>query len=110
MRIVTPILAAVILTLAPIMAFAQDDTAAKTFSPAEKTAIENVIKNYLTKENPDVIKEAIQELQRREQVSAESKSLEAIKNNKDKIFNNPDSAVGGNAKGDVTVVEFYDYQ
>jgi protein-disulfide isomerase len=84
--------------------------APKTFSDADKAAIEDIVKTYLTKEHPEVLMEAMQELQKRDQASAEAKSEAAIKSSSDKIFNNPDSPVGGNAKGDVTVVEFFDYQ
>jgi len=54
--------------------------------------------------------EAMQELQKRDQANAEEKSEKAIKAATDKIFNNPDTPIGGNPKGDVTLVEFFDYQ
>ncbi|MFY9288260.1 MAG: DsbA family protein [Alphaproteobacteria bacterium] len=82
----------------------------KTFSEAEKAAVEDVIKEYLTVKHPEVLMEAMRELQKREQASAESKTKEAVNTSKDKIFNDPTSPVGGNPKGDVTVVEFFDYQ
>lgn len=80
------------------------------FSDEQKAAIQDVIKEYLTKEHPEVIVEAMKEIQHREQTTAESKSQEAIKTAKDKIYNDPDTPVGGNPKGSVTVVEFFDYQ
>ena len=75
-----------------------------------RAAIEDIIKDYLTKEHPEVLMEGMQELQKRDQASAEAKSEAAVKAATDKIFNNPDSPVGGNPKGDVTIVEFFDYQ
>ena len=38
------------------------------------------------------------------------KSQHAVADNHDKLFNDANAPVGGNAKGDVTVVEFFDYQ
>jgi protein-disulfide isomerase len=54
--------------------------------------------------------EAMQELQRRDQASAEEKTSSAIKSKKDQIYNDPNTPVGGNPKGDVTIVEFSDFQ
>jgi protein-disulfide isomerase len=82
----------------------------KTFSAAEQAGIEAIVKNYLTQKHPEVIMEAAQEMQKRDLATAETKGEEAVAKSKDKIFNNPNSPIVGNAKGDVTVVEFYDYQ
>ena len=61
-------------------------------------------------ETPEILVEASQELQKREEDTAKTKSDTAIKVSKDKIFNDPGTPIGGNPKGDVTVVEFFDYQ
>ncbi len=84
--------------------------ATKTFSDAEKTAIEDIIKTYITKEHPEILIEASQELQKRDDSTAKTKSAAAIKTNHDKIFSDAQTPVGGNPKGDITVVEFFDYQ
>ncbi len=112
-------LAAALLTL-PAMGFAQDEVPAgatstpapnaKVFSDSEKAAIEDVVRDYLTTKHPEVLMEAMKELQRRDQASAEAKSKEAVTNFKDKIFNDANSPIGGNPKGDVTMVEFFDFQ
>lgn len=117
MRYLTLLLATALLINA-LPATAQDTppaasaaaTGAKTFSDADKAAIEDIIRDYLTTKHPEVLMEAMKELQRRDQASAESKSKEAVTNFKDKIFNDPDTPVGGNPKGDVVMVEFFDYQ
>jgi protein-disulfide isomerase len=85
------------------------DSGSKGFSDSERTAIEGIVKDYLSKHPEDIV-QALQEMQKRDQVSAEQKSKTAVIAAKDKIFNNPDTPVGGNAKGDVSVVEFFDYQ
>ncbi len=83
---------------------------AATFTDAQRAAIGDIIKDYITKQHPEVLMQAAQELQKRDMATAETKSQEGILKNKDKIYNDPNSAVGGDPKGDVTVVEFYDYQ
>jgi len=121
MRYVTLFLAAAILslpasgnaedmTVTPTAPAASAETATKTFSDSERAAIEDIIREYLTSKHPEVLMDAMKELQRRDQASAESKSKEAINAAKDKIFNDPNTPIGGNPKGDVTVVEFFDYQ
>ncbi len=49
--------------------------------------------------NPDVILEAIERIETQSRIRA----------NRDVIFNHPLDAVGGNPDGDVTIVEFVDY-
>lgn len=84
--------------------------AAPTFTEAQKAEIENIVKDYLTNKRPEVLAEGIQNLQKREQAEAESKTKEGVNKEKNRLFNDPASPVAGNPKGSVTVVEFYDYQ
>lgn len=107
MRYALVILALLFSSLSPALA-AEDKSA--VLSEAQKSAVQELVKNYLTKEHPEVIMEAMQELQKRDQASAEAKTAESIKKNKDKIYDDPHTPVGGNPKGDVTIVEFSDFQ
>lgn len=114
MRIATLLLAAAVSGLVAGAARAQDAPAAspvpaKSFSDAQRAEIEAIIKDYLVKEHPEVLMESAQELEKRDQASAAKKSEDAISKEKDAIFNDPNTPVGGDPKGDVTVVEFYDY-
>ncbi|WP_448192016.1 DsbA family protein [Azospirillum sp. sgz301742] len=78
--------------------------------PAEqRQAIEQIVRDYLL-QHPEVIVEAIDELQRRERAEEERKAKQGLAQSKDKLFNDPASPVAGNPKGDVTLVEFFDYQ
>ncbi len=95
--------------LAP--AFAQDPVpAAPVFTDAQRTEIESIIKDYIGTKHPELIAEAAQKLQTRDQEASETKLKEGVKSFKEKIFNDPNTPVGGNPKGDVTIVEFFDYQ
>lgn len=75
----------------------------------ERTIFRSEIRDYLL-ENPEVLMEAIQVLeQRRADQSAQQEKL-MLSENRDAIFNDGYSFVGGNPDGDVTVVEFMDYR
>ncbi len=80
-----------------------------TFSPDQVTQIKQVIHDYLVG-NPQVLVEASQALQKQEMQKVEQKAQSAISDNAQTIFQDAASPVGGNPKGDVTVVEFFDYQ
>lgn len=80
-----------------------------SFSDAQRAEIENIFKEYITKKNPEVLMEAMQELQKREMTDAANKSKTALTNDHDKLYNDAMSPIGGNPKGSVIVVEFFDY-
>jgi len=78
-------------------------------SDAERAAFRDEVKAYLL-ENPEVLVDAMNVLQDREQSAATNRDLQMLADNKDAIFNDPASWVGGNPDGDITVVEFIDYR
>lgn len=89
-------------------AAAPSPAAIATFSPEQKSEIERIVKDYLLK-NPEVFLEIQSALEARmEQVQAEKLKL-ALAASADALFRDPDAPVAGNPKGDVTVVEFFDY-
>lgn len=83
--------------------------AAQPFSPDQKKAIEEIVRAYILK-NPEIIREAVEALQAKEQQSAEERRVEALARLKDELAFDPGSPVLGNPTGDVTVVEFFDYR
>lgn len=78
-------------------------------SAEEREAFRAEVKAYLM-EHPEVIIEAVNEFQAREEVAAAERDLTILRENADIIFNDPASWVGGNPDGDITVVEFVDYR
>ncbi len=98
------------LVAAALLALAfQFPVAAQTFSPDQKKAIEEIVRAYILK-NPEIIREAVEALQAKEQQSAEERRIEALIRLKDELAFDPGSPVLGNPTGDVTVVEFFDYR
>ena len=73
-----------------------------------RAEVEGMIRNYLIA-NPEIVRDAIYELQRKEDAAAQEEQIAAITANKDKIFSSAHQVVLGNPKGDVTLVEFFDY-
>jgi protein-disulfide isomerase len=77
-------------------------------TPAQKSDIEKIVHDYLM-EHPEVIRDAIQALQAKEEQSKADAQTQAVLENKEALFNDPGTPVAGNPMGDVTVVEFFDY-
>ncbi|MER8732121.1 DsbA family protein [Mesorhizobium sp. M1227] len=59
--------------------------------------------------HPEVVMEALQSLDARQREAAAKEAKAALAAKADEIFRDPASPVGGNAEGDVTMVEFFDY-
>src|SRR6478609_2148597 len=81
---------------------------ADNFSDAQRTDIEAIVKNYLVT-HPEVLEEAMAELTKRQATAEAQKHEASVAQNSDAIFNSPRQVVLGNKDGDVTFVEFFDY-
>jgi protein-disulfide isomerase len=80
----------------------------RVFSPEQKRAIEEIVKDYLIA-NPEVFLEVQQSLEAKmEKIQAERIKAAIAQNARD-IYHSADAPVAGNPKGDITVVEFFDY-
>ena len=81
----------------------------KSMNDAEREALHAEIRAYLL-ENPEVIMEAVAVLEQREAEAKASEDQTLIKLNAEELFNDPNSWVGGNPDGDITMVEFVDFR
>ncbi len=79
------------------------------FDEAERVALERLVHDYLM-ENPEVIMQALTILQQREDQAEQVQQRQQLAGRSDELFRSPDSPIMGNPNGDVTVVEFFDYQ
>ena len=84
------------------------DHARAQFSADQKGEIEKIIRDYLLR-NPEILQEVIQEMERRQAQAEAEKHKEAIKEHAELLFNSRRQIVLGNPQGDVTMVEFFDY-
>lgn len=100
------------MTLLPRLALAGALLAAAgpalAFDQAQKDEIGKVVREYLI-QNPEVLYEAQQEWNRRQQAKLAEKREVAIKDYLTRIDASKLHATLGNPKGDITLVEFFDY-
>jgi protein-disulfide isomerase len=75
---------------------------------AELDEFERRVRDYLLK-NPEVVMEALQILQERQRAAEAENLKRTIAERGEEILNDPATPVGGNPAGDVTLVEFFDY-
>ncbi|WP_300514462.1 DsbA family protein [Aliiroseovarius sp.] len=61
------------------------------------------------RENPGIVMEAVAILEQRQVAAAELARADLLSNNRDILEKDPNAPVLGNPEGDVTVVEFFDY-
>lgn len=92
----------------PLAAADAPKIADKVFSADQKKAIEEIVKDYLVN-NPEVFLEIQQVLEAKMDKIQAEKLKTAITENAKEIYHDPDGAVAGNPKGNMTVVEFFDY-
>lgn len=76
---------------------------------AERAQFRAEVRAYLM-ENPEVIMEAVGQLQQREAEAQAQADFSLVSDNSEAIFNDGYSYVGGNPDGDITIVEFMDYR
>jgi protein-disulfide isomerase len=74
----------------------------------EAAKIQKVMRDYLTK-NPEILVEMTTELDRRQAEEQADQQAKAISENADALFRSKVAHVAGNTEGDVSVVEFFDY-
>ena len=81
---------------------------AQSITPEQRGEFEKIIREYLLK-NPEVLQEAISELEKRQAIAEVEKHKAAVKEHAQALFNSSRHVVVGNPKGDVNFVEFFDY-
>jgi protein-disulfide isomerase len=73
-----------------------------------QTRVETIVRDYLTK-HPEILVDMTNELDKRQSAEQAAQQSKAIGDNADEIFRSPVTFVAGNPDGDVSVVEFFDY-
>ncbi len=76
--------------------------------PLDKAQVEEIVKNYVLN-NPDVLIESLEEMQKRKIKDMKAKVQSLIKEKKSDLEDSSHSPFFGNDKGDIMIVEFYDY-
>jgi protein-disulfide isomerase len=81
---------------------------AQSFSGEQRGEIERIVREYLLS-HPELLQEVMSELEKRQATAEAEKHRAAVAEHSDSIFTSPRQVTLGNAQGDVTVVEFFDY-
>jgi protein-disulfide isomerase len=81
---------------------------ADKISAAQKTEIEALVHKYLL-EHPEILQEMSTKLDERNKQAEEEVRTKTMKTQAAQIFHGAGDPVVGNPKGDVTMVEFFDY-
>jgi protein-disulfide isomerase len=80
--------------------------AAESFTPAQRSEIVRILREALIKD-PSILRDAVEALQLSEKQQDEESAHAALAANRAALID-PADPVGGNAAGDVTIVEFFD--
>jgi protein-disulfide isomerase len=83
--------------------------AADNFSPAQTKSIERIVHDYLVA-HPEVLMEAIQAADDKDKADKQLSAEQTILGRHKELYDDPDAQIAGNPKGDVTIVEFFDYR
>src|ERR1700735_136710 len=81
---------------------------AQSFSADPREEIGKIIKDYLLT-HPEVMQDVMAELEKRQQPADAEKHRQVVKENTATLFSSPHQVVLGNPQGNVTMVEFFDY-
>lgn len=82
--------------------------AAEVPAAMSKDEFEQRVRAYLL-EHPEVIGEAINRLEAQQREQEAKQGQAALQSHLDEVFRDQNDPVGGNSKGDATLVEFFDY-
>ena len=78
------------------------------FSDGQRKEMETIIKDYLLA-NPEILQEMSQTLEQKQKLAEDEQRKSGLVQNAEQIFRDKSDFVAGNPKGNVTMVEFFDY-
>ena len=81
---------------------------AASFDAAQRSEIEKIIREYLIA-NPQVLQDVMMELEKRQVAMDAQRQQGAVQENAKELFSSSRHVVIGNPQGNVTMVEFFDY-
>jgi protein-disulfide isomerase len=107
---------AVLALLIVVVALPSQTSAAESSSPApqasmpkDRAGLDQAIRDYLMV-HPEVVLDALKAAQQQADAQAAEQSRRMISTKQKELQDSPDDLVQGNPKGDVTLVEFFDYR
>jgi protein-disulfide isomerase len=85
-------------------AWANEDLSSK-----QQAAVKTIVREYF-RQHPEVIVEALQEMQARGRTAENRPSRETLAALHDELLNDKSAPIGGNPDGNITIIEFLDYR
>ena len=104
-KILSVAIAALLVSFAPVTAHAAD---APTFTEAQKKQLDTMFHDYIMN-NPKVIMESVEKFRNDQQTNDEKAFDAKVKEKSAELYKKAGDPVAGNKSGDVTLVEFFDY-
>jgi protein-disulfide isomerase len=98
------LVALLLLAGAPLAARAGD-----ALSPEQEQAVRELLRQEL-KQHPELVLDAIRQLQARDRQANEERHRDLIRLHQDALAADAEDFVAGNPKGDVTLIEFFDFR
>jgi protein-disulfide isomerase len=98
-----------VLGLFLILPLAAPTRADEPLTPAQKAQVEKIIHDYFMA-HPDFMVEVLHAAEEKLKAEQASDAKQAIAAKRDELLHDASAPVGGNPKGDVTIVEFFDYR
>jgi protein-disulfide isomerase len=102
LRSLAPAFAAMLAIAAPQASRADE------LSAGQRSEVERIVRDYLLT-HPELIQDAMAELEKRQTAADAEKHKAAVKQHSQALFSSPRQVVLGNPAGNVTFVEFFDY-
>lgn len=101
------------ISLIPAAVFGQQVRAPESTAPANKSEIEQIVKDYIL-QHPEVLLESVRSYQERERAAQQQKSRDAVAGRQSDLLRDPTSPsskpAAAKAGDEVTMVEFFDYR
>jgi protein-disulfide isomerase len=94
------------LLLPPVPSFAES---ASPPDPTPQETLNKAIEQYI-RSHPEVIEQSLQALEAKREAEEKTRQRAALATRQNDLLHDPSSPVSGNPKGDVTLVEFFDYR
>ena len=83
--------------------------AAEKFNDTQRQEIDKMIRSYIM-ENPQVILDSVQIMQAQAEEGKKDLAKKNLVSSRDTPLNDPNTPTSGNPKGDVTIVEYFEYR